>query len=334
MAKLAVWSVDELAGENDSSPSNPIRVGRSSIELERYLEDWIVNDVSLIGEGLTLVGRQVTIDDGRLDLLAIDSQDRWIVIEVKPGVLESGALSQAMYYAASLARLEPQELREKLTHNLSSFGDPRMISQRIEALIDDEGEKREIALMLVGVGIHPGLARMNEFLERFQIPINIVSFEVFKPDAGPKLLVREVIEEPTAPPRPKIKYTVEAIRAQAIDAGVVDSFDRFVRISKAAGLAVQPQRASIRIAPQENRTRYLMYAQPHTEASSAGLWISVGGPQFREFFPRIDELEVAAIAREGSGAHFAGKELEQRIDEIEDFLTKHFPKTDSEAESF
>ena len=333
MSRLAVWSI-EARPDDDAKPSIPKKAGRSSIELEKYLENWIVDDVSLIGDGLTLVGQQVTIDDGRLDLLAIDSQDRWIVIEVKPGVLESGALHQALYYAASLARLDPQELREKLTPNLSSFGDPQVISQRIETLIDDEGEKREIALMLVGVGIHPGLARMNEFLERFQIPMSIVSFEVFKPDAGPKLLVREVIEESTEPPRPKIKYTVEAIRALAIDAGVIDSFDRFVRIAKEAGLAVQPQRASIRIAPPANRTRYLMYAHPHNEANRAGLWISVGGPQFVEFFPKIDEGEASAIAREGSGAHFAGKELEQRLDEIEDFLTKHFPKTDAETASF
>ena len=52
--------------------------------------------MTLIGEGLTLVGRQVSIDDGRLDLLAIDSRDHWVVIEIKPGMLDSGALAQAL----------------------------------------------------------------------------------------------------------------------------------------------------------------------------------------------------------------------------------------------
>ena len=89
MAKLVVWSIDAQHGEGGSKQSGsgePQRIGRSHIGLERHLEDWIVNDVTLIGEGLTLVGRQISIDDGRLDLLAIDSQDRWVVIEVKPGV--------------------------------------------------------------------------------------------------------------------------------------------------------------------------------------------------------------------------------------------------------
>ena len=73
MAKLAAWSSDAQNGESDAQPR---RLGLSQIGLERHLEDWIVKDLTLIGEGYALVGRQVSIDDGRLDLLAIDSQDR------------------------------------------------------------------------------------------------------------------------------------------------------------------------------------------------------------------------------------------------------------------
>ncbi len=153
--------------------------------------------------------------------------------------------------------------------------------------------------MVVGVGIHPGLARMIEFLERFQIPFSIVSFEVFKPADGPKLLVIEIIEEPIEPPQPKRKYTVEAIRGQAVEAGVVKEFDRFIAMSKVVGLAVQPQRASIRIAPPQNRTRYLMYAAPHTDAHGSGLWISVGGLEFCKFSPErnIDEGKAVVVSR-------------------------------------
>ena len=133
MAKLAVWSRGARNEETGSTESKPRRVGRSHVGLEKELEDWIVNDVSLIGEGLTLVGRQVTIDDGRLDLLAIDSEDRWVVIEVKPGLLQSGALHQALYYASSLARLDADELRGKLDGNkLSEFGDKSKLSERLK----------------------------------------------------------------------------------------------------------------------------------------------------------------------------------------------------------
>ena len=112
MTKLAAWSFNVQHGEEGAQPSQPQSLERSHIDLEQHLEDWIANDVTLIGEGYTLVGRQISIDDGRLDLLAIDSQDRWVVIEIKPGRLGSSALGQALYYAASLARLDADELYE------------------------------------------------------------------------------------------------------------------------------------------------------------------------------------------------------------------------------
>ena len=285
MAKLAAWSIEGQPAEGASQQSEPKRVGRSHIGLERHLEDWIVNDVTLIAEGLTLVGRQVSIDDGRLDLLAVDSQDRWVVIEIKPGVLDSGALAQALYYASSIARLDADELYGKLEPRLSDFGDAERLSATVKQQLAGEEEGREIAVLVVGAGIHPGLERMNEFLGRFGVPISVVSFEVFELDGGPRLLIREVLDEPTKPPPPRRRFTVEAIRRWAADVGVARQFDRFVNMAQAAGLAVQPQRASVRIAPPTNRTRFLMYAQPHSGDSGGELRIHVGPKQFAEFFP-------------------------------------------------
>lgn len=91
----------------------------------------------------------MTIDDGRLDLLAIDSQDRWVVIEVKPGTLDDGALKQALKYASSLDCLDGIEVLEKLAGGFGKFGDEETVSARVKQLLDEE-EEREIALLLVG----------------------------------------------------------------------------------------------------------------------------------------------------------------------------------------
>ena len=328
MTKLAAWSIDTKGGEDGSPPPQPQRIARSHIGLERYLEDWIVNDVTLIGEGYTLVGRQVSIYDGRLDLLAIDSRDRWLVIEIKPGRLDSGALGQALYYASSLARLDADELRGKLEPDLAKFGDRKTLSEKVKQQLAQEGEEREIAVLLVGAGVHSGLERMNEFLARFDVPIGVVSFEVFKLDDGPQLLIREVVDEPTEPDRPN-RYTVEAIRAYAEEVGVRKQFDRFVKMSEQAGLPVQPQRASVRVAPPANRTRFLMYAGPRTSASGGELGIWVGPGRFAEWFPHIDEDKaVAALGRYDDGGYLAGRALDDRLEQIERFLTEHFPPPD------
>lgn len=135
MAQLTAWSIDRQHGESTAGPVQPRRLERSHIALEKHLEDWIANDVTLIAEGLTLVGRQVAIDDGRLDLLAIDSQDRWVVIEIKPGLLDAYALTQALYYASSIARLSGNELLEKLKFRLDEFGD-------VEELVKQQSGRR------------------------------------------------------------------------------------------------------------------------------------------------------------------------------------------------
>ena len=323
MAKLAAWTIDRRHGEDASQEPEPKRVGRSRIGLERDLEDWIANDVTLIAEGLTLVGRQISIDDGRLDLLAIDSQDRWVVIEIKPGMLDSDALTQALYYASSIARLGNEELYGKLEPGLGKFGDAERLSASLKQLLTDEQEGREIAVLLVGAGVHPGLERMSAFLGRFGVPIGVVSFEVFELEGGPQVLIREVIDEPSKPAPPRRRLTVEAIRNWAVDVGVGGQFDRFVNIAQAAGLAVQPQRASVRIAPPTDRTRYLMYAQPRSGVGSGELWISAGPEQFVEFFPHVNEQEaIDGLGKVADGVHAGGKALDAVLDRIERFLTE------------
>ena len=325
--KLAVWNLDAQQGESGLQSWVPQRVNRSQIGLEQHLEDWIVNDVTLIDEGLTLVGRQVSIDDGQLDLLAIDTRDRWVVIEIKRGQLNASALTQALYYASSLVKLEADELDKKIAPGLSQFGDEKELSAQVKRQLDSEEGEREVALLLVGTGVHAGLERMIGFLGRFGVPIGIVSFEVFELENGPKLMIREVMDEPPKPPSSRRKYTVEAISQMARDAGVSEQFERFVAMAREANLAVQPQAVSVRIAPLANRTRFLMYAAPRVGPQGGELGIWVGAKEIAEWHAWIDEAEaIEMLGRYNDGSYLAGAKLNERLDQIEQFLTKNFPQ--------
>ena len=325
MAKLGIWKVDRHDPVHGTAPGKPLHLKRSQIGLEKSLEDWIANDVSLIGEGLTIVGRQIVIDEGRLDLLAVDAQEHWVVIEVKPGTLDAAALTQALGYAASIDRLDAEELRATIVPRLGEFGDAETLSQIVDEQLRSEGEARPVAVLLVGAGIHPGLERTKEFLGRYRVRIKIVSFEVFELDGGPQLLVREVVKEPTPrePQAEQRKLTVEAIRKRAAAEGVAEQFDRFVKMSKDAGLAVQSQRASVRIAPPANRTRFLMYASP----DSGGLRVYTGPREFAEFYPKeiTDDEAAEALGPDSPGGLLRGAELSARLDRIERFLIEKFP---------
>ena len=126
MARLAVWRV--VGSENAGTVgrtiewSKPRPVERTQIDLEKQLEDWIVADEALIAEDLTIVGRQRTFDKGRLDLLGIDSRDRWVVVEIKAGRLSADALTQALSYAASISQVPADKLQEDLESRLEDLG--------------------------------------------------------------------------------------------------------------------------------------------------------------------------------------------------------------------
>ena len=81
MKNLAVWRIESGTPPSGQAPLlTPLE--RSHLGLEKHLEAWIAADAKLIGGGLTIVGQQVSIDDGRLDLLALAARDRWVVIEL------------------------------------------------------------------------------------------------------------------------------------------------------------------------------------------------------------------------------------------------------------
>ncbi len=320
--KLAAWTIDRQRDEHAARQSAPRKVERSHVGLEKHLEDWIVNDVTLIGEGLTLVGRQVRIDDGILDLLAIDTQDRWVVIEIKSGTLDSGALTQGLYYASSIARLDGEELKKKLEPGLCKFGDAVQLSERLNRQLRTEEEGREIAVLLVGAGIHPGLERMNEFLGRFAVPIGVVSFEVFELDGGPQLLIREVVDEPTRPSSPPRQFSVEAVRRRAVDADVGEQFDRFVSIAEAAGLRVKPNKLSVTIAPPDKGTKMLIYAYPSAGDNGGQLYFEVSPATFAEHFPSLNEREAVDALSDLHKVNAGGDKLDAVLDRIKRFLVE------------
>ena len=323
MADLGVWTVDGDA---------PRRVSRSGVGLERNLEDWIVADAGLLPGGLTIVGRQVWLDGGPLDLLAIDRQDRWVVIELKRERLYRDALAQALDYVTSISAMDGEGLADLLGPCLANLGDAEELSRTVRRQVDGEEDGREVAVLLAGIGVDAGLERIVDHLRGYGVPITIVNFDVFKPEGGPHLLVREVTDEEAHPARRsrRPRRTVDEIRQLAADAGVAAQFDRFLAMSGQAGLAVQPHRLAVTIAPPANRARFLMYARPE----GGGINILAGPAEFAEFFPPVTEEEATAAIgpyeQFGRATHFAGAELDARLDQIEAFL-QTLPRGDGAA---
>lgn len=98
----------------------PKRLDTANIEIEQHLEEWIECDPTLIRIGLKIVGRQFRTAAGPIDLLAIDQQGRWIVIEIKRGNVRRATITQAIDYAASLRQMDEAELCESVKSYLKN----------------------------------------------------------------------------------------------------------------------------------------------------------------------------------------------------------------------
>ena len=149
---MAVW---HLCGDR------PKKLQESKIDFEQYLEEWIETDPELLQVGLTIVGKQISVEGGRLDLLAIDPQGRWVIIEIKRGQLRREVIAQIIDYASSLAAMPDEDFTRKIDDYLQSTG------TSIKKFLDErdahdvlEIDNREFLLFIVGTKKASGLGRM------------------------------------------------------------------------------------------------------------------------------------------------------------------------------
>jgi RecB family endonuclease NucS len=109
---------ETIHGPNEWAPTasddETIDVGElaeTSISLERDIEDHLVHHLDALESGLKFVGRQVSTDIGRIDILAEDSTGLRVVIEVKVGDAKDSALGQIARYLGWYAKTEGKSPR-------------------------------------------------------------------------------------------------------------------------------------------------------------------------------------------------------------------------------
>lgn len=69
---------------------------------ERFIEDILVGNLDLLENGLNLIGRQVDVGCGVIDVLAVDIAGRPVVIELKRDTVNCEAVGQCLRYMRAL----------------------------------------------------------------------------------------------------------------------------------------------------------------------------------------------------------------------------------------
>lgn len=71
---------------------------------EKDLEDYLIENLEKIEDGLKYITRQFELNEGRIDILALDKNEKYVIIELKIA-LDKSLIWQCMYYPDELKKL-------------------------------------------------------------------------------------------------------------------------------------------------------------------------------------------------------------------------------------
>jgi hypothetical protein len=167
---IKCWEVSKDTGPKELQASRP--------RLEEHLEDWLEQDITMLSPDLVVIGRQIE----NIDLLAVDSDGRLVVIELKRDQVPREAIAQAVDYASlvsawlpsQVAQLSEEYFSEASRANFKSLEDAFLA--RFEKNLEDISLNNAQRVILVGVRVEPGVQRMVDWLSENGVDINVALF--------------------------------------------------------------------------------------------------------------------------------------------------------------
>ncbi len=166
-----LWTVGEI----------PSQVESSKLADENILEEMIVADSRILSDEWMLIGRQEeTESSGRIDLLAIAPDASLVLIELKRDKTPRDVISQTLDYASWLANLNAEDIAaiyKRFKSNASLGEDFRT---RFDHDLDEDSINETHQLVVVASTLDSRTERIVRYLEDWDIPINVLFFEVFE----------------------------------------------------------------------------------------------------------------------------------------------------------
>lgn len=185
--EMAVWRLGD---------EGPERMHPTRIDSERALEDAITADLSLIDDGLLLLGRQVPTKSGKyVDLLAIDEEGTVHVVELKRDRTPREVVAQVLDYGSWVQTLGHEDVRGIFRDNHPDQEFEAAFGETFGTAPPEELNEKH-RLIIVASRLDPATERIIGYLgETHGVPINAVFFRHFE-DRGSRFLMRSWFIDP------------------------------------------------------------------------------------------------------------------------------------------
>jgi hypothetical protein len=171
--EMAIWRMTD---------EGPRSLQSTRLDLEQRLEDLLVEDPSIVGTDLLVIGRQVATDHGGyIDILALDVDGRVHVLELKRDRTPRDVVAQTLDYGSWVKNLSLENIEQlHVDHDGRDLSDA--FADHFEQPLPDV-VNAEQQFTIVASALDPASDRIVEFLaEDYGVPINAVFFRHFVDD--------------------------------------------------------------------------------------------------------------------------------------------------------
>lgn len=314
--EIHLWEV-----ENEGLKT--IDVGK--LDLEARLEAWLEADVSIAGEDLLVIGKQVeTAFGGFVDLLCFDPNADLVVLELKREKTPREVTAQVLDYASWVRGLSSEEIHAIAAAYLRGRGPlgDAFRNQFDENLPDvvNEGHR----MIIVASRIDDSTERIVRYLsEEHGVSINVVTFQYFRLDDDRKVLGRVFLLEPEhvaqrartrGGSKRRARLTIEQLEALAAENGVGDLYRYAVEVFETVFPKKSTSRTFLRFkGPWKGTNKVMFNLIPGESSADSGVRYQVYSHRLAQHFG-VEEPHVKSALPDDAEdfEYYAGAENEYR----------------------
>ena len=174
----------------------PKSLNEAILPSESLLEDMIVAAPEILSREWMIIGRQEdTGFGGRIDLLALAPDGALILIELKRGRTPREVVAQALDYVSWAENLPPEEIARIYSRFSGGKSLDTDFYERFGTLLDSDNLNQNHQIVIVAASLDSASERIVAYLNRRDIPINVLCFQVFD-NGDEKLLSRAWLLDP------------------------------------------------------------------------------------------------------------------------------------------
>ena len=297
-----VWRVDL---------DRPQELKPGRLDEERRLEDWLCRDVGLLSDTLLVIGRQISMDGGTLDLLAVDENANLVVVEIKRDRTPRDVVAQTLDYASCIHDFGREEV-ERHTREFLRKGFDEAFKERFGHDAPETVNARH-RMFIVASSLDSATQRIVEYLSRVHgVDINAATFSYFNTKQGEFVARSTLLDEDEVERRAEARASKrrhnaseEELREVAVKNGVGELWDTAIR--RFAPIAKKSRsQTTLRFKKQlDEGSRAVLSIFPSMSSDDRGLAVTVVFDHLSRGFG-VDESSVRLICGTASATVFGG----------------------------